>query len=117
LAPDRLLSRRIRTLEQLSAAGASLWVATNKNRLATGKILSQLGIRRFFREVACRDSRTPVFSTKAEMLIGLMDRRGLAPSECLMVAIPAKMQPPPEPPESPARFCLIFTPSPPGTDF
>jgi phosphoglycolate phosphatase len=75
----------LETLEQLSADGASLWVATNKNRLATGKILSQLGIRRFFREVACRDSRTPVFSTKAEMLIDLIGRRGLAPSECLMV--------------------------------
>jgi phosphoglycolate phosphatase len=75
----------LETLERLSAAGAGLWVATNKNRLATGKILSQLGIGRFFREVACRDSRTPVFSSKAEMLIHLMDRRGLAPSECLMV--------------------------------
>jgi phosphoglycolate phosphatase len=75
----------LETLERLSADGASLWVATNKNRLATGKILSQLGIRRFFREVACRDSRTPVFSTKAEMLIDLIGRRGLAPSECLMV--------------------------------
>ena len=73
------------TLEQLSAAGASLWVATNKNRLATGKILSQLRIGRFFREVACRDSRTPVFSTKAELLIDLIGRRGLPLSECLMV--------------------------------
>ena len=73
------------TLEQLSAAGATLWVAINKNRLATGKILSQLGIRLFFREVACRDSRVPAFRSKAEMLIDLMDRRGLNPSECLMV--------------------------------
>jgi phosphoglycolate phosphatase len=75
----------LETLDRLSAAGATLWVATNKNRFATGKILSQLGLGRFFREVACRDSRTPVFSTKAEMLIHLMDRRRLAPSECLMV--------------------------------
>jgi phosphoglycolate phosphatase len=73
------------TLHRLSAAGASLWVATNKNRLATGKILSQLGLRRFFREVVCRDSRIPMFPTKAEMLVDLVDRRGLAPSECLMV--------------------------------
>jgi phosphoglycolate phosphatase len=72
-------------LEQLSAAGACLWVATNKNRLATGKILSQLGIRRFFREVACPDSRTPAFSSKAEMLIDLVNRCALVPSECLMV--------------------------------
>jgi len=75
----------LETLERLSAAGASLWIATNKNRLATGKILSQLGIRRFFREVACRDSRTPAFFSKAEMLIDLMDRRGLPPAGCLMV--------------------------------
>jgi phosphoglycolate phosphatase len=73
------------TLEQLSAAGAALWVATNKNRLATGKILSQLGIRLLFREVACRDSRVPAFRSKAEMLIDLMERHGLNPSECLMV--------------------------------
>jgi phosphoglycolate phosphatase len=73
------------TLEQLSAAGASLWAATNKNRLATGKILSRLGIRRFFREVACRDSQIPAFSSKADMLIDLVDRRGLELSECLMV--------------------------------
>jgi phosphoglycolate phosphatase len=75
----------VETLERLSAAGATLWVATNKNRLATGKILSRLGIGRFFREVACRDSRTPAFSTKTEMLIDLVERRSLDPSECLMV--------------------------------
>jgi phosphoglycolate phosphatase len=75
----------VEALDQLSASGATLWVATNKNRLATGKILSQLGVGRFFREVVCRDSRRPPFPSKAEMLVDLAARRGLEPSDCLMV--------------------------------
>lgn len=72
-------------LDRLSAAGASLRVATNKTGLASGKILAQLGIDGFFREVVCLDSRTPLFSSKAEMLSDLVERHALAPSECLMV--------------------------------
>ena len=74
----------VEMLEQLSAARATLWVATNKNRMATGKILAHLKLNRFFREAACRDSREPAFSSKGEMLTDLMNRHRLSAPECLM---------------------------------
>ena len=75
----------VEALECLHARGVRLWVATNKNRLATGKILRECGIDGLFQEVVCRDSRTPPFSSKAEMLSDLLDRRQLQREECVMI--------------------------------
>ena len=72
-------------LRRLTASRASLWVVTNKPRLATARILQELKLSGFFRETVCRDSRLPVFTSKAEMLRDLVDRRRLDREECLMV--------------------------------
>jgi phosphoglycolate phosphatase len=72
-------------LWNLMTAGIALWVATNKPALPTARILRELNLTGFFREVACRDSRRPPFASKAELLVELLTRRGMQPSECLMV--------------------------------
>jgi phosphoglycolate phosphatase len=72
-------------LEELRSRGIALWLVTNKPRLATGMILRELGLETFFRETVCRDSRTPPFASKAEMLLHLLDRRNLEPHRCLMI--------------------------------
>ncbi len=72
-------------LRRLTASGARLWLVTNKPRLATARILQELKLSGFFRETVCRDSRMPVFGSKAEMLRELVERRGMDREECLMV--------------------------------
>ena len=72
-------------LWRLMTADIALWVATNKPALPTARILSELNLGGFFREAACRDSRKPPFASKAELLVELLTRRGMHPSECLMV--------------------------------
>jgi phosphoglycolate phosphatase len=69
-------------LWNLMTGGIVLWVATNKPALPTGRILSELNLAGFFREVACRDSR---FASKAALLIDLLARNGMNRDECLMV--------------------------------
>ena len=68
-------------LAQLMARGAELFLVTNKPAPVTGKILRELRLAGFFREVACRGSE----SSKAEVLAGLLERRGLDPRDGLMV--------------------------------
>jgi phosphoglycolate phosphatase len=62
-----------------------LWLVTNKPQQATRAILNELGIAGFFVEVVCRDSQTPPFANKAEMLTNLLASRGFTPSESVMV--------------------------------
>jgi phosphoglycolate phosphatase len=71
-------------LRQLQSRGISLWLATNKPAHATGRILRELALTGFFQEIVCRDSHTPSFESKAEMLVDLLGRRGLRHAECLM---------------------------------
>ncbi len=70
-------------LSELDGAGVQLFVVTNKPSFATRRILEALGIRRFFRDVLCRDSRTPGFQSKTEMLQNLVRLYNLSPAECL----------------------------------
>jgi phosphoglycolate phosphatase len=72
-------------LRHLLNSGTTLWMVTNKPSLATGKILGELQLAGLFREVACRDSRTPPFRCKAEMLIDLLQRNRLDRAQSLMV--------------------------------
>jgi phosphoglycolate phosphatase len=72
-------------LASLRSRGAALWLVTNKPRLAAGMILRELALETFFREIVCRDSRTPPFASKAETLLHLLDRRHLEPRQCLMI--------------------------------
>ena len=65
--------------------GVQLWLVTNKPAVVTGKILRELKIGAFFKEIACRDSRTPPFAAKAEILHDLIERRGLHRAQCLLI--------------------------------
>lgn len=72
-------------LWRLLTSGVELWLVTNKPAVVTGQILRELKIAAFFKEIACRDSRTPPFASKAETLRDLLQRRGLAPAQCLLI--------------------------------
>lgn len=72
-------------LWRLLTAGVALWVVTNKPAVVTGRILRELKIGAFFKEIACRDSRTPPFGSKVEILRDLLARRGLDRARCLLI--------------------------------
>jgi phosphoglycolate phosphatase len=72
-------------LSNLKHAGVELFLATNKPLFATGRILKELGVHHFFTEVLCRDSETPPFASKVEMLRALLLRHKLEPASCLYV--------------------------------
>jgi phosphoglycolate phosphatase len=71
-------------LSQLLSAGVGLWLVTNKPALSTAMILCELRLDGFFREIVSRDSRTPVFASKSEMLTDLLERHGIARAACLL---------------------------------
>ena len=68
-------------LRHLLARGADLFLVTNKPAPVTGKILGELQLAGFFQEIACRGQE----SSKAVVLAGLLERRGLDPRAGLMV--------------------------------
>ena len=72
-------------LEELRSRGIALWLVTNKPRLATGMILRELCVESLFRETVCRDSQTPPFGSKSEMLNHLLERRGLERRQSLLI--------------------------------
>jgi phosphoglycolate phosphatase len=72
-------------LEQLRSAGCAMSIVTNKPTHATTLILPALGIRNYFGEIVCRDSATPPFTSKAQMLIDLLERQAILADETLMV--------------------------------
>lgn len=73
------------TLPGLRDAGLRLFLATNKPRIPALKILELLGIANLFEAVITRDSRTPHFTSKAEMLGGLLATHGLRGETAVMV--------------------------------
>ena len=60
------------------------WSPTSRPRPPAG-FSGNCALAGFFTETVCRDSRTPAFESKAEMLLDLLRRRGLRPAETLMV--------------------------------
>jgi phosphoglycolate phosphatase len=73
------------TLRTLHQQGLRLFVVTNKPRIPTKKILDYLNLQDLFDEVISRDSRTPVYASKTEMLLGLIDSQRLAPHSTVML--------------------------------
>jgi phosphoglycolate phosphatase len=61
-------------IEHLHSAGHHLSVVTNKPGKASRRILRELAIDTFFREIVSRDSRAPAFGSKAEMLTEVICR-------------------------------------------
>ena len=72
-------------LAEFRRAGVPLFLATNKPFFSTGRILEALAVRPFFAEIVCRDSQTPAFASKHEMLCAILERHGLKPAHCLYV--------------------------------
>jgi len=70
---------------QLCRAGRDLWVVTNKPGLVSRLILRELGLLGFFREVLSRDSQTPAFANKGQILTNLLQRRCLDKAHSIMV--------------------------------
>ncbi len=81
----RLQTGAAELLEQLRDGGIGLWLVTNKPARVTERILDELKLAGYFEEIRCRDSRTPAFASKAEVLVDLLRRRALVPSACLMI--------------------------------
>jgi phosphoglycolate phosphatase len=72
-------------LERLRMAGCALWIVTNKPGYAAHAILSELALAVLFQEIVCRDSRTPGFASKEEMLVNLLERCELGRTESIMI--------------------------------
>lgn len=75
----------VETLEVLHAAGARLYVLTNKPALPTARILKHLGLSHLFTEIVTPDSREPRFATKSAAALALRTRMQTAPSATLLV--------------------------------
>lgn len=73
------------TLQAMRLSRHRLFVATNKPRDITIRILRSHDIMKYFDAVVTRDSRKPAFSTKGEMLEFLIASHGLQKSHCIFV--------------------------------
>jgi phosphoglycolate phosphatase len=83
---DTALFPQVReTLHALHRAGKNLFVVTNKPRIPTQNILDHAGLRPLFHDTITRDSRTPHFDTKADMIAALVERHRLDPVHSVMV--------------------------------
>jgi phosphoglycolate phosphatase len=72
-------------LEQLHHAGHRLSVVTNKPGLASRMILRELALDAFFGDVVSRDSRTPHFTCKGEMLTEVMERHNMDSAGSILI--------------------------------
>jgi phosphoglycolate phosphatase-like HAD superfamily hydrolase len=73
------------TLQSLREQDCSLYIVTNKPRIPTEKILIHLGLHPLFEEIVSRDSRSPGYESKAEMLRDLLHRRRLPIDTTIMI--------------------------------
>ena len=74
-----------RVLQNMHELGHQLFVLSNKPRHISVKILENEGILKLFSAVVTRDSRSPAYSGKEEMIRTLMAERSISSSNCLMV--------------------------------
>jgi phosphoglycolate phosphatase len=73
------------TLHELTAHGIAIYLATNKPRRATEKVLSHLGLDKHFRVIKTPDSATAQGVPKHEMVRELIEYELLNPKETMMV--------------------------------
>ena len=73
------------TLESLEAAGAELFIVTNKPKFATANLMEQHGMSGMFRELVSRNSREPAYASKGEMLIELVARHRVDVEHAMMI--------------------------------
>ena len=80
------------TLQEMQHARMHMFVVTNKPRTPTLKILTHLGILHLFEEIVTRDSRTPGYGSKAEMVSPLLRHHQLSPGSTIFVGDTAEDQ-------------------------
>lgn len=74
-----------RVLRMMHDWGHHLFVVSNKPRYAALQILEREGFLPYFEAVVTRDSRSPHYEGKGEMIGDLLAERGIVREECLMV--------------------------------
>ncbi len=72
-------------LGQLRDEERNLFVATNKPRLPTLRIVEHFGIASFFKEIVSPDAREPIFPDKAAMVRAVLETHQLDPAATLLV--------------------------------
>jgi phosphoglycolate phosphatase len=72
-------------LQKLRGAGARIFLITNKPRIPTGRSLSHFAMTDLFEEIVTRDSRTPNYSGKSEMLSELLLRHRVPAESAIMI--------------------------------
>ena len=92
-------------LRRLQAEGRRLFVVSNKPRHISMKILEAEGTAGLFDEIVTRDSRTPAYQDKQEMMRYLMQKWELVPGECLMIG--DTMEDAEAASKTGMRFCLV----------
>jgi phosphoglycolate phosphatase len=65
------------TLNAFYLRGCRMFIVTNKPRIPTEKVLAHLGLDHLFQKIVTRDSRTPGYGSKAEMLSELLQEQAL----------------------------------------
>jgi phosphoglycolate phosphatase len=73
------------TLRVLHRYGLRFFIVTNKPLVPTSNILAHLGLDTLFIEALTRDSRTPHYASKADMITDLLSRQYLEPGTTLMI--------------------------------
>jgi phosphoglycolate phosphatase len=74
-----------KALNETASARLRMFLVTNKPYSATTRIVDFLGIANFFERIVCRDSATPHYSSKAEMLRSLITQDGVLPENSIVV--------------------------------
>jgi phosphoglycolate phosphatase len=73
------------TLQSCKQQGYRLFIVTNKPRIPTEKIVQHLGLESLFEEIVTRDSQSPGYASKAEMLGALLQRQALSTESTVMI--------------------------------
>ncbi len=92
-------------LRGLRAESRRLFVVSNKPRHISMKILEEEGTAGLFEEIVTKDSRTPAYQDKQEMMRYLMQKWELVPGECLMIG--DTMEDAEAASKTGMRFCLV----------
>ena len=74
-----------KVLEAMRQEGRHLFIVSNKPRHISLKILNAEGVVDLFEAVLTRDSRSPVYSGKEEMIAELLTERLISSQDCLFV--------------------------------
>ena len=80
-----LMSGAERALNEAATAGCRMFLVTNKPYGATTRIVEHFDIANYFERIVCRDSATPHYSSKAEMLRSLITQDGVSAETSLLV--------------------------------